>query len=110
MRKAVSPAFNTKSSRSDQALRACEAFEVRHDFFGRREVEPEDTWSSYEIAQPILILIGNDQSSRLVLVSGCPYDRVAHTRAMNLDSHNITIGFRSCPDTLAEASRFPNVC
>ena len=29
---------------------------------------------------------------------------------MNVDSHNITIGCRSCPDTLAEASRIPNVC
>jgi hypothetical protein len=86
----------------------CEAFEVRHRFFARREAEPDDAWSSYEIAQAILILIGNDQSFRLV--AGCPYDRVAHTRAMNVDSHNITIGFRSCPDTLAEASRIPNVC
>jgi hypothetical protein len=50
------------------------------------------------------------QSFRLVLVAGCFHDRVGHTRAMNADFHNITIGFRSCPDTLAEASRIPNVC
>jgi hypothetical protein len=54
------------------------AFEVRDRFFARHEAEPEDAWSSYEIAQSILILIGNNQSFGLVLVAGCLYDRVAH--------------------------------
>ena len=57
----------------------CEAFEVRFCFLARREAEPEDAWSGYEIAQAILILIGNNQSFRTVLVAGCLYDRVAHT-------------------------------
>jgi hypothetical protein len=68
------------------------AFEVRDRFFARREAEPDDAWSSYEIAQAILIVIGNNQPFTPVLVAGCLYDCVAHTCAMNVDSHNITIG------------------
>ncbi len=55
------------------------AFEVRDRSVARREAEADDAWSSYEIAQAILILIGNNQSFRPVLVAGCLYDRVAHT-------------------------------
>ena len=87
------------------------AFAVRDRFFARRETEPDDAWSSQEIAHAILILIGNNQSFRPVLVGGCLYDRVAHTRAMNVDSHDITIDFGfNKPWHLAEASRIPNVC
>src|SRR5207253_897116 len=56
----------------------CEAFKVRYCFLARREAEAEDAWSSYEIAQAILTLIGNNQSFRPALVAGCLYDRVAH--------------------------------
>jgi hypothetical protein len=55
------------------------SFKVRYCFLPRREAEPDDAWSSYEIAQTILIVIGNNQSFRPVLVAGCLYDRVAHT-------------------------------
>jgi len=56
----------------------CEVFEVRDRFLARRKVEPEDAWGRYEIAQAILIVIGNNQSFRPVFL-GRLYDRVAHT-------------------------------
>jgi hypothetical protein len=45
----------------------CEAFKVRYCFLARREAELDDAWSSYEIAQAILIMIGNNESFRPVL-------------------------------------------
>jgi hypothetical protein len=76
------------------------AFEVRECFLTRREAEPEDVWSSYEVAQAILILMGSNQSFRPVLVAGCLYDRVAPAWAVNMGFHNITISLASAnPDT-----------
>jgi hypothetical protein len=71
------------------------AFKVRHRFLARRESEPEDAWGGYEIAQAILIVIGNNQSLRAILLTGCLYDRVVHTGRLNEPSHNVTI----CPSS-----------
>ena len=54
------------------------ALEVRDRSFARREAEPEDAWSSYEIAQAILILMGNNQFSRLSLLLSACMTRSAH--------------------------------
>jgi hypothetical protein len=48
----------------------CEAFKVPYCFLARREAEPDEAWSSYEIAQAIPIVIGNNQSFRPVLFAG----------------------------------------
>jgi len=94
-----------------RARRQGETFKVRKCFFARREAEPENAWSSYRIAQAIVVLIGNNQSFSPVLVAGCLYDRVAHTRAMDVDSHRVTIGlwFQQTL-TLPDANQVPNVC
>jgi len=55
------------------------AFEVRDCFLARRETEPENAWSSYEIAQAILIVIANNQSFRPIFPAGCLYDGVTRT-------------------------------
>ena len=63
-----------------------EAFKVRYCFLARREAELDDAWSSYEIAQAILIVIGNNESFRPVLFAGCLYNRVAHTCVLGKQS------------------------
>jgi len=55
------------------------AFEIRDRFFARREAEPDDAWSSYEIAQAILIVIADNQSFRPIFFVGRLDDGVAQT-------------------------------
>lgn len=68
------------------------ALEVRDRFYARRKAEPEDAWSSYEIAQAILILMGNNRFSTLSLLLNACMTRSAHL-SNDRGPHNITIGF-----------------